>query len=111
LKTEIVKRLEYRPEPKPEPDEQKVKTAIVFINADQSDMSLAKQLGEVVEQEGYQANYPMEGASPEQIRKDLELQLQDCDAVVIVYGDVEGTWVRAQLNQSTKFLAKRDKDF
>jgi hypothetical protein len=117
FKKEVVKRLEKPPEPPPapaaaaQPAGQRGSGRIVFINAEQRDMQLAEELSKEVESEGFHATFPLRGATPQQIRSNLETQLKACDAVVVVYGAVEVDWVSQQLMQSTKALGDRDEDF
>ena len=67
----------------------------------------AEPLSKEVEREGYHATFPVKGATAQQLRSNLETQLKNCDAVVVVYGQVEVDWVSQQLMQSTKALGDR----
>jgi hypothetical protein len=43
----------------------------------------------------------------EEVRADLEENLTDCDAFVLVYGDTTPLWVRGQLRLYNKIKSKR----
>jgi hypothetical protein len=82
--------------------------ATVFVNADRADLKIAKNLSELLRQEGVWAWWPTEEVSPEKVRQDLEENLKDCDGLVWIYGATEVSWVRHQLRQSHKILGQRD---
>jgi hypothetical protein len=43
------------------------------------------------------------------LREDLEGNLKDCDALLLIYGAAPPAWVRGQLRQYTKLRAQRDR--
>ncbi|MFZ4699960.1 MAG: hypothetical protein ACOYMG_07885, partial [Candidatus Methylumidiphilus sp.] len=44
---------------------------------------------------------------PADNRHDLEQNLTDCDALIVIYGMTTNTWVRGQLREAHKALARR----
>ena len=57
---------------------------------------------------GFWAAMPPERGEPSEIRRDLEGNLQDCDGLLIVYGQTTATWVRNQLRQARKVVGQRE---
>ena len=51
---------------------------------------------------------PLQRGKPSEIREDLEHNLLECDALVVVYGRSTAAWVRSQLLQCRKSFSKRD---
>ena len=45
----------------------------------------------------------------EEIRKDLEANLLECDGMIVVYGRVSNLWVRGQLREFRKMTYRREK--
>jgi len=45
----------------------------------------------------------------EEIRKDLEANLLECDGMIVVYGHVSNGWVRGQLREFRKMAYRREK--
>jgi hypothetical protein len=82
--------------------------AAVFVNADRTDLEIAKNLSKLLQQQGVWAWLPTEEVSPEKVRQDLEENLKACDGLVWIYGATEVSWVRHQLLQSRKILGQRD---
>ncbi|MBV8524248.1 MAG: hypothetical protein JOY71_19335, partial [Acetobacteraceae bacterium] len=82
----------------------------VFVNADQDDLDIARQLSELLAREGVESYWPIMGGSPEKVRQDLEENLKACDGLVLIYGATEPSWVRDQLRQGRKILGQRDRD-
>ena len=58
---------------------------MVFVDADPRDRELARQIGEVLAGLGVACYWPLEAGAPDEIRKDLEANLSDCDGVLVVY--------------------------
>ena len=81
---------------------------MVFVNADRRDRDLAKRIGAELKKKGVDCFHPLESGTPEEIRKDLEGNLRDCDGVLLVYGDAGADWIRTQLRQSNKVIRLRD---
>jgi hypothetical protein len=96
---------EARREPPPAP----ARTAgvMVFVDSELRDQSLARELGKALAGQGVACYWPLDKGSPEDVRKDLEANLRDCDGVVIVYGASEPSWVREQVRFGTKVFRQR----
>jgi hypothetical protein len=75
----------------------------LFINADSSDKELADQLLQAFENKpDWMAAGPLFEGSADDITKDLDANLVDCGALVLVYGHAAAPWVRAQLRRYSK---------
>jgi hypothetical protein len=81
----------------------------VFVNADRSDIEIAKNLSELLKQQGVVSYWPAAEISPEKVRQDLEMKLTACDGLVLIYGATEPSWVIHQLLQSRKIRGQRDR--
>lgn len=81
----------------------------VFVNADRDDLEVAQRVAEVLAQNGVECYWPLREGSPEEVRKDLEENLKDCDGLILVYGATEPSWVRDQLRQGRKILSQRER--
>jgi hypothetical protein len=83
--------------------------AFIFVNVDRGDLSLADDLCRVLEQSGCTFALPLHEGRPDEIRRDLEANLLDCDGLIVVYGEITEQWVREQLRQWRKMLYLREK--
>jgi hypothetical protein len=101
FKSDILKRLERKPPPPP-PGEQ-----FVFINADGSDLKLAENLKREFSTFNVTAAVPILQGSSEDVRLDLEENIVECDALVMVYGETSPVWVRGQLRLYSKLKHRR----
>jgi hypothetical protein len=85
------------------------KTEFLFINADSSDKELTDQLLKAFEdKKDWMAAGPLFEGSAEEITKDLDASLVDCQALVLVYGKAAAPWVRAQLRRYSKMERLRE---
>jgi hypothetical protein len=85
------------------------KTQFLFINADASDKELTEQLLKAFEdRRDWIAAGPLFEGSAEDITKDLDANLVDCDTLLLVYGKADAPWVRAQLRRYSKIERLRD---
>jgi hypothetical protein len=82
----------------------------VFINADNKDMKIAKEIERECLQRAMTTFLPMTGPSSEANRKDLAENLTDCDVLLFIYGDTSQDWIRSQLRFFGKIKPKRDAD-
>lgn len=101
FKADIVKRTE-KSEPPPPPSE-----SFVFIDADGSDISLADTLRQELARANIDAAVPLLQGSSEDVRLDLEENLIECDALLMVYGEAAPVWVRGQLRLLSKLKHRR----
>jgi hypothetical protein len=85
------------------------KTDFLFINADNSDKNLSDQLLKAFENnQDWMAAGPLFEGSADDITKDLDANLVDCGALLLVYGLADAPWVRAQLRRYSKLERLRD---
>jgi hypothetical protein len=82
--------------------------SLVFVDHDASDSSLADPLCDALGRHGAGYVKPVLHGDPAENRKDLEQNLLECDALVLVYGK-SLTWVRRQLVKARKILNQRDR--
>ena len=50
---------------------------------------------------------PLSKGKPKEIRTELQQNLLDCDALIIIYGQTTAAWVREQLRFSRKIGSRR----
>jgi hypothetical protein len=85
------------------------KTELLFINADASDKELIEQLLKAFEgKQDWIAAAPLFEGSAEEITKDLDANLVDCDTLLLVYGKADAPWIRAQLRRFSKLERLRE---
>ena len=85
----------------------------VFINTSQDpeDICLANKIFDLLKNNGVYPSLPiLENIKASAKRRDLEDNLKTCDAVIVLYGQSELSWVREQLNQCKKIIRKRKKN-
>jgi TIR domain-containing protein len=80
-----------------------------FINFDAADRKLAQELSDIVKTCGGDFTFPTNGPDPGENRRGLQEHLTSCDAMIIVYGRTEWTWVKSQLLECQKSKANREK--
>jgi hypothetical protein len=105
FKADVVKRLSKPPPPAapPEPSPEQ----FIFINADGSDLKLAEDLRQQFKGANLTAAIPILQGSSEDVRLDLEENIVECDALVMVYGETTPVWVRGQLRLYSKLKHRR----
>jgi len=103
FKADIVKRLEKRPVSAPPPSSEQ----FIFINADGSDLKIAEDLRREFTSAHVSAAVPILQGSSEDVRLDLEENIVECDALVMVYGEATPVWVRGQLRLYSKLKHRR----
>jgi hypothetical protein len=81
---------------------------LVLVHADEGDRLLADEVGKELVRRDIDAIKPLTSGNPTAIRKDFEQKLEDCDALMVVFGRAEVTWVSKQLLQARKVLSQRD---
>jgi hypothetical protein len=82
-------------------------SSLVFINADRSDQAIAQAIQSEFSRHRVPTIVPTLEGPAEEVRADLEENLVDCDALVLVYGDTTPLWVRGQLRLYNKIRPKR----
>ncbi len=80
-----------------------------FINADRSDKELADQLLTLFDgKKNWTAARPLFEGSAKDVSDDLEANLLNCGALLLLYGNAPPAWVRAQLLRYGKLERMRD---
>src|SRR5262249_23344875 len=87
--------------------ERKQPSSLVFIDADRSDLRIAKAIQSEFSRYRVPIVVPTLEGPAEDVRTDLEENLIECDALILVYGDTTPLWVRGQLRLFNKIKAKR----
>ncbi len=105
FKADIVRRLEKPPAPPP--PQAPADNEFVFINADGSDLNLAENLRHAFTSANVSAAIPILQGSSEDVRHDLEDNIVECDALIMVYGEATPVWVRGQLRLYSKLRHRR----
>ena len=84
-------------------------STFVFVTVDAKDQAMAQQICEILDR--YQIGYalPLDVKDPGEFRRDLEQNLAECDALVIIYGETTAAWVRAQIRECQKAVARRQR--
>jgi hypothetical protein len=93
------------PPPAPEPRRDNGEQPLVFINAEARHQPIAAEIRAAIGDRAAWAEPLFEGRA-EEVREDLEQNLIDCDAMVMVYADNPG-WARGQLRQFHKLAPRR----
>ena len=84
--------------------------AFVFVDlCPQDESGIADALCRELEKRGIGYALPVSSGQAEEIRMDLEANFLECDGMIVVYGKVPNTWVRAQLREFRKLTYKREK--
>jgi hypothetical protein len=82
---------------------------LVFINAAPEDSQLAARIGDVLDSRQVGYSLPLAGElPPADKRRDLDSNLLDCDAVIVVYDSVSVVWVREQVLYCRRVAARRE---
>jgi hypothetical protein len=83
--------------------------AFVFVDWESEDSRLADQVCEALKQYGAGYVLPERRGTAAQIRQELERNLVECDAMIVVYGASDRGWVDEQLRQCRKAISKRER--
>jgi hypothetical protein len=83
--------------------------AFVFVDGEAGDSPLAEQVCEALKQYGAGYVLPERRGTAAEMRQELERNLVDCDALIVVYGSSDRGWVDEQLRQCRKAISKRDR--
>ena len=82
----------------------------IYVNADPVDSDIASQVSDSLTDMGVTAFLspePEPGQPPEQIRSAQQKLLEECNGVVLVYGQTPATWVQAQFAFTRRVVAPR----
>jgi hypothetical protein len=83
--------------------------AFVFVDMDSADRVLAENLCEILDRHGAGYVLPLETQDPGEYRRDLEDNLSNCDALMVIYGVTTTSWVRNHLRECHKALSNRSR--
>jgi hypothetical protein len=81
--------------------------SLVFINADAEDLPIARELKAEFQRHRIPVSLPAPGDFGEATRLDLEENLVECSALILVYGQATPVWVRGQLRLFNKLRGRR----
>lgn len=87
--------------------------AFLFLNAAPEDRKLLDEIIGFLQENDAEFAEPIPisaNPTPEEIRRDLELNLESCDLYVVVYGKSRISWVREQVLYSRRVWRKRRED-
>jgi hypothetical protein len=82
-------------------------STFVFVDMDSSDRSMGEQVCEILDRRGAGYALPLNTKDTKEFRRDLEWNLQRCDALVVIYGETTAAWVRGQIRECQKAVARR----
>ena len=85
---------------KPKTHKRDDKNFFVFVIAEKADHSTAKKIKNTLKPD-YMVGVPLEGKDGS-IQEDLNANLRDCDALVLVYGNAAPNWIGAQMRNMRK---------
>jgi hypothetical protein len=80
----------------------------IFINADQSDLDVARQFKERLESE-FPVVIPSADGDPKQLREMMDEYLTYCESVVMLYGTSKSTWIDSQLWRYNRVKSNRER--
>lgn len=80
---------------------------LLFLDTDAVDRALAERVGKYLFAQGIGYSLALQEGSPEDIRKDLEDNLRECDGLMLVYGAASLNWVRSKLRWCRKIVSQR----
>jgi hypothetical protein len=93
----------------PEVARPKKSSVMVFVNADSQDLPLAQNVANMLSQHHVECYWPLANGTPEDVRRDLEENLSNCDGLLLIYGTSSAQWVRTQLRQGRKIMSQRER--
>ncbi len=94
---------------KPQREDDVPTRAFVFVDSEVHDLELANAVSDELARCGVDVAMPITDGTPAEIREDLQRNLAECNAMIVVYGTSTPRWVREQLMQSRRVLYRRDR--
>jgi hypothetical protein len=92
----VIERLREMAAPKPRsPKAVSGAGTFVFVNSEEADSALVKELRDLLTGRGIASWVPLTASAPEQVRKALELNLEECDGLILVYRN-NAVWLSEQ---------------
>ncbi|MEI7869852.1 MAG: CHAT domain-containing protein [Candidatus Methylumidiphilus sp.] len=85
--------------------------SVVFVNVSAEDRLLAQQVQQSLGKNGIASTLPIDQSlnpPPADIRRDIEINLLNCDAVLVIYGASSPLWVKEQLLLCHRWQRKRE---
>lgn len=89
------------------PESRKSQAGFVFIDAAQQDLPVAERIRDEFGRYDLSSFMPLSDGTSEEVRLDLEENFRECDALVLVYGETPGVWVRGQARMYSKHRSER----
>jgi hypothetical protein len=89
------------------PAQSKKKSIYVFVDMESADRPFAEQICDILDRYGVEYVLPIQSEDPADNRRDLEQNLIECDALIVIYGTATNSWVRGQLREAHKAVAMR----
>jgi hypothetical protein len=108
FKSLVVQKMRELTAPKPAPALTRQNAdALVFVNADEADLDLAKRIGSLLYDRGIGYVLPNRSRRPAEVRRALESCLMNCDGLVLVHG-TNRDWVFEQVIRFRKIKPRRE---
>jgi hypothetical protein len=108
FKSLVVQKVRELSAPKPAaPGAYRDADALVFVNAEEADLDLAKRIGSLLFRHGIGYVLPNRSRRPAEARKALEEYLLNCDGLVLVHGS-NPDWVFEQVIRFRKIKMRRE---
>jgi len=82
-------------------------SSFVFIDAAEDDIEAARLIAEELKRESFGAALPILDGPPMELRADLEENIINCRALIVVYGQTTPLWVRGHLRLYNKLKESR----
>ncbi len=79
----------------------------VFLNANNVDERLAEKIGKIIKQLGIDWRSRLNDGASAIVRKDLTDGLKKCDALIVIYGEINVNWVQSQFSYYRKVRGAR----
>lgn len=107
FKKDLLSAILAKPEETPK---RNVENTLVFVNAASADMEVARHIEDFLGKEQINCRLPLSPSSePADIRKNLEDNLLNCDAVIVPYDNTSVNEVCEKIRHCRKMQADRDK--
>lgn len=106
FKSEVLRQA-TRPAARP-PGESPAGDGFIFVNNDKADQTLAQELAAEIARRKKRAFLRAFEGEPADLLNDLEESIVDCSALVVVYGQAQPMFVRAQLRLCDKLGPRRN---
>jgi hypothetical protein len=85
--------------------------AIIFVDVGPRDRALTTELSNYLTKGGCTVITPLEEGRPNEIRKDFEQRVKECEAFIIIYGETANFWVRERIVKAKKLERLRKYPF